>query len=109
MKRYYVYILANASKTLYTGMTNDLERRIFEHKHKIIPGFAKRYNLARLVYFEDTTDVKQAIAREKEIKGWVRKKKIALIESTNPIWDDLSCNWFAERDSSSPKETGSSE
>jgi putative endonuclease len=109
MKRYYVYILANASKTLYTGMTNDLERRIYEHKHKIIPGFAKRYNLTRLVYFEDTTEVKQAIAREKEIKGWVRKKKIALIESTNPGWDDLSCNWFAERDSSSPKETGSSE
>ena len=109
MKRYYVYILANASKTLYTGMTNDLERRIYEHKHKIIPGFAKRYNLTRLVYFEDTTEVKQAIAREKEIKGWVRQKKIALIESTNPGWDDLSCNWFAERDSSSPKETGSSE
>ncbi|PIP73938.1 MAG: endonuclease [Nitrospinae bacterium CG22_combo_CG10-13_8_21_14_all_47_10] len=109
MKRYYVYILANASKTLYTGMTNDLERRIYEHKHKIIPGFAKRYNLTRLVYFEDTTEVKQAIAREKEIKGWVRQKKIALIESTNPGWDDLSCNWFAERDSSSPKEMGSSE
>ncbi len=90
-------------------MTNDLERRVYEHKHKMVPGFAKQYNLSKLVYFEDTTDVKQAIAREKEIKGWLRKKKIALIESTNPKWDDLSLDWFSERDSSLPKKQGSSE
>ncbi len=94
MKRYYVYILTNASKTLYTGMTNDLERRLYEHKHKMIPGFAKRYNLSKLVYFEDANDVKQAIAREKEIKGWLRKKKIALVESANPKWRDLGLDWF---------------
>jgi len=98
IKRYFVYILTNASKPLYTGMTNDLERRLYEHKQKVIPGFAKRYNLSKLVYFEDTADVKQAIAREKQIKSWLRKKKIALIESTNPKWDDLSLDWFAEID-----------
>jgi putative endonuclease len=100
MKRYFVYILTNVSKTIYTGMTNDLERRIYEHKQKMIPGFSKRYNLSKLVYFEDATDVKQAISREKQIKGWLRKKKIALIESMNPKWQDLSLNWFAGRDSS---------
>jgi len=90
-------------------MTNNLERRLYEHKSKMIPGFAKRYNISKLVYFEDTDDVKQAIAREKQIKGWLRKKKIVLIESMNPEWKDLSLNWFQDGDSSSPKEPGSSE
>jgi len=109
MKRYFVYMLTNASKTLYTGMTNDLERRLYEHKQKMIPGFTKRYNLSKLVYFEETSDVKKAIAREKQIKGLLRKKKIELIEANNSKWDDLSLGWFSERDSSSPKESGSSE
>ena len=90
MNQYYVYILSNKSKTLYTGITNNLQRRVFEHKSKKIKGFTSRYNITRLVYYETTIDVKSAIAREKQIKGWVRKKKIALIESMNPEWRDLS-------------------
>ena len=88
---YWVYIITNKPKgVLYTGMTNDLNRRVFEHKQKSVPGFASRYNLARLVYCESTTDVTAAIQREKQIKGWLRSKKIALIESLNPKWHDLS-------------------
>ena len=102
MKHYYVYILTNKSRTLYTGVTNNLERRVQEHKSKMIPGFTKTYNLSQLVYFEDTKDAKLAIAREKLIKGWLRKKKIALIESMNPEWQDLILGWFEERDPSSP-------
>ena len=93
MNQYYVYILSNKSKTLYTGITNNLQRRVFEHKSKKIKGFTSRYNITRLVYYETTIDVKSAIAREKQIKGWVRKKKIALIESMNPEWRDLSEGW----------------
>jgi putative endonuclease len=96
MKQYYVYILTNRKHgVLYTGMTNDLERRAYEHKEKLIPGFASKYSLTKLVYFEETTDVDAAINREKQIKGWLRKKKIALIESRNPNWKDLSEEWFA--------------
>jgi len=94
MKRYFVYILTNKSKTLYTGMTNNLERRVYEHKLKTIPGFTKKYNLSKLVYYEETQDVELAIAREKEIKGWLRKKKIGLVEAMNPEWQDLSAEWF---------------
>jgi putative endonuclease len=90
MKTYFVYILANHSRMLYTGVTSDLERRTAEHKAKVMPGFSKKYNLHRLVYFEETNDIRSAIAREKQIKGWLRKKKIALIESVNPTWKDLS-------------------
>ncbi|MEJ2616306.1 MAG: GIY-YIG nuclease family protein [Ignavibacteriaceae bacterium] len=93
MNQYYVYILSNKSKTLYTGITNNLQRRVFEHKSKKIKGFTSRYNITVLVYYEITNDVKSAIAREKQIKGWVRKKKIALIESMNPEWRDLSEGW----------------
>ena len=92
-RSFYVYILSNRSKTLYTGMTNNLEKRIFEHKNKMVEGFTSRYNLDQLVYFEETNDVQEAIAREKQIKGWIRKKKIALIEGKNPKWADLSKNW----------------
>jgi putative endonuclease len=74
-------------------MTNDLQRRVYEHKNKLIPGFTARYNVTLLVYFEETCDVKSAIAREKQIKGWSRAKKVALIESTNPHWQDLSAEW----------------
>jgi len=96
MKQYYVYIMTNRSGTLYTGMTNDLKRRVYQHKRKLIPGFTTKYNIMRLVYYEETNDVRAAIAREKEIKGWLRKKKIALIESMNPEWKDLAADWFKE-------------
>ena len=88
---YYVYLLTNKHNTvLYTGVTNDLRRRIYEHKNQLIEGFTKRYNINKLVYFEYTTDVKTAIEREKQIKGWTRKKKNDLIETMNPEWKDLS-------------------
>ena len=94
MKEYYVYILANVSGTLYTGVTNDLQRRIYEHKHGLVPGFTSRYNVTRLVYFESTPDVHAALAREKQIKGWLHNKKVALIETLNPTWKDLSAGWY---------------
>jgi len=94
MKQFYVYIMTNKSKTLYTGVTNNLERRVYEHKQKLVPGFTSTYKITRLVYFEMTTDVKAAISREKQIKGWLRSKKIGLVESVNPEWKDLSAEWF---------------
>ena len=75
---------------LYTGITNNLARRVYEHKEKLISGFTSKYNLNKLVFFEETHDVNDAIAREKQIKGWLRTKKIELIESRNPDWNDLS-------------------
>jgi putative endonuclease len=82
--------MTNKSGTLYTGVTNDLERRIYEHKHHLVDGFTKKYRIIKLVYFEETNDIHATISREKQIKGWLRKKKIALIESINPCWQDLS-------------------
>ena len=93
-KEYYVYIMTNRSRTLYTGVTNDLERRVYDHKMKLLPGFTKRYKINRLAYFEEFSEVYAAIEREKQIKGWLRKKKIKLIESMNPDWDDLSDGWY---------------
>jgi putative endonuclease len=90
MKTYSVYIMASSSGVLYIGVTNDLERRVLEHKNKLVPGFSSRYNTQKLVYFEFFGDVRAAIAREKELKGWLRKRKVALIESANPHWNDLS-------------------
>ena len=90
---YYVYILSNTSRTLYTGVTNDLKRRVYEHKNNLRPGFTSRYNINQLVYFEETRDVQAALAREKEIKGWRRKKKTDLISSVNSKWMDLSAGW----------------
>ncbi len=88
---YYVYILTNKNNhVLYTGITSNLEKRIYEHKAKLIDGFTKKYNVDKLVYFDYTSDVKSAIVREKQIKGWLRAKKIALIEAVNPQWRDLS-------------------
>ncbi len=87
--RYFVYILTNKSRILYIGVTNDLARRIYQHKNKLIDGFTKKYNITQLVYFEETSNVLEAIAREKQLKGWRRSKKIALIESSNPDWRDL--------------------
>ena len=94
MKQYYVYIMTNKSRTLYTGVTNDIVRRVYEHKKKLIDGFTKKYNITKLVYYVATDDINSAIMREKQIKGWLRKKKIALIESINPEWKDLSEDWY---------------
>ena len=93
-KEYYVYIMTNRSRTLYTGVTNNLMRRVYEHKNKLIPGFTSKYNIKILVYYETTSSVHVPLAREKQIKGWVRAKKIALVESLNPQWKDLSKEWF---------------
>ena len=92
-KQYYVYIMTNHSGTLYTGVTNDLERRVYEHRHKLVDGFTKKYNITKLVYFVSTGEVSAAIEREKQIKGWLRGKKLDLIKSTNPEWKDLSEEW----------------
>ena len=88
--QFFVYIMASRSKTLYTGVTSDLARRTLEHKLRVHPGFASKYNITRLVYFESTPSILSAITREKQIKGWSRAKKVALVESLNPSWEDLS-------------------
>ena len=88
-KQYYVYILTNKSNTLYTGITNDLYRRLYEHKNKLTPGFTKKYNIDKLIYYEVFDDPESAIQREKEIKGWTRKKKMELIKKVNPNFKEL--------------------
>ena len=91
---YYVYILTNwNNKVLYAGVTNNLERRLYEHRNELADGFTKRYHIHKLVYYDTTTDVTAAIAREKQIKGWTRQKKNSLIETMNPEWRDLSKDW----------------
>ncbi len=91
---YFTYIIANRSHTLYVGVTGDLHRRIFQHKWKEHDGFTERYNCERLVWFETYQDIRKAIAREKQLKGWRREKKIALIKKANPTWEDLSREWY---------------
>ena len=93
MKQFFVYIMTNKSKTLYVGVTNNLQRRVYEHKIKMIRGFTSKYNITKVVYFEVFNDIESAIKREKQIKGWLRKKKIDLIESMNAEWNDLSEEW----------------
>jgi putative endonuclease len=93
-KTFHVYLLASRTRVLYVGVTSDLTRRIWQHKQKAIPGFTARYNIDRLVHAEETGDALAAIAREKQIKGWLRAKKVALIEAENPDWRDLSDDWF---------------
>jgi putative endonuclease len=90
---YYVYLLASRSRVLYTGVTNNLERRVHEHKHGELDGFTKTYRVWRLVFFERYDNPRAAIAREKQIKRWRRDKKIMLIELANPTWEDLSAGW----------------
>ena len=90
---YAVYVMTNPSRTLYIGMTNDLTRRTYEHLHHVSDGFTARYNVVHLAYYEQTDDVSSAIPREKQLKGWRRLRKIALIESVNPEWRDLSRDW----------------
>ena len=93
-RRFYsTYIISNTSMTLYIGVTNNLGRRVRQHKSGTGSGFTSRYHFDRLVYFEQTTDVRDAIAREKQLKGWTRKRKIELIKSMNPRWSDLSAEW----------------
>lgn len=86
--------MTNKSKTLYTGVTNNLERRVYEHKNKMVKGFTEKYNINKLVYYAETDDINAAIEMEKRIKGWLRSKKIKLIESVNPFWKDLSSDWY---------------
>lgn len=93
-KRYYVYILGSISGTLYVGMTNNLHRRVWQHKQHEIEGFTKDYPVDRLLYWFSFDDVRNAIDREKQLKGWRREKKVALIESINPRWEDLSRGWY---------------
>ena len=95
MNNYYVYILSNKSnKVLYIGVTNDLQRRVYEHKNKLIEGFTSKYNVDKLLHYESTTDIKSAIEREKQLKSWSRAKKEELINKSNPQRKDLSVGWF---------------
>ena len=94
MNSYYVYILTNwKGNVMYIGVTNDLERRLYEHKHELVEGFTKQYHVHKLVYYEETSDVRAAIEREKQLKNWARAKKDALVETMNPMWKDLSDEW----------------
>jgi putative endonuclease len=96
-KQYFIYMVTNFRQTaLYTGITNSLQRRIWQHKHGTFAGFTKRYKCDRLVYFEEYTEVDQAIAREKQLKGWTRAKKNELIASVNPEWNDLAADWYRD-------------
>src|SRR5690242_16897702 len=100
MQEYFVYILCSFRGTIYTGVTSDLEQRLYEHRNGIRSGFASKYRANRLVYFEATSDVHAAIAREKQIKGWTRAKKAALVSAANPSWRDLAGDWNRQDSSS---------
>lgn len=93
-RQYYVYIMTNRSGTPYTGVTNNIKQRVYQHKNKLIEGFTKKYNINKLIYVETFYDINSAISREKTIKGWLRKKKIELINASNPDWRDLSEGWY---------------
>jgi putative endonuclease len=95
MNEGFVYIMSNQSRTLYTGVTSDLEQRIWQHKNKVFKGFTEKYNLTKLVWFQAFDDISTAIEYEKKVKAWRREKRVALIEEKNPRWDDLAENWFA--------------
>ena len=92
-RQYFVYIMASASGTIYTGVTNDLYKRVYQHKNNLIKGFTSKYKCHKLVYFEETSSIESAILREKQIKGLSRNKKESLINSKNPHWTDLSNEW----------------
>lgn len=94
MKNYYVYIMSSKTGTLYIGITNDIKKRVYQHKNHLIPGFTNKYNIDRLLYVERVSDPISAISREKQIKKWRREKKVALIDSMNPDWKDLSDGWY---------------
>src|SRR5262249_35898706 len=105
---YYVYILSSSSRNLYTGVTNDIARRMSEHRDGLVHGFTKKYRIHRLVHLEPYEHPSAAIAREKQIKGWLRAKKIALIESENSAWDDLAAAWFTTAQSKQTTSAGPS-
>ena len=86
--------MTNQKRTLYVGVTNDLIRRVYEHKNKLVNGFTKKYNLTWLAYYDATGEVTSAIVREKQLKGWLRSRKIALVESMNPNWADFAAGWY---------------
>jgi putative endonuclease len=98
----FVYILASKSRVLYVGVTADLLRRMWEHRTGALPGFTRRYGVDRLVYYETADNPAGAIRREKQIKGWARVKKVAMIESMNPEWNDLAERWFVDVSSDDP-------
>lgn len=93
MRSAYVYIMTNAGRTLYIGVTTNLEGRVFEHQNECFPGFTQRHPLHQLVYVEDYSDIRDAIAHERQLKGWRRSKKLELISTQNPEWRDLSAEW----------------
>jgi len=92
-RRYFVYILSSVTNRLYIGITNDLERRVVQHKRRELEGFTSRYGIDQLVYYEETDDVYAAISREKQLKGWMRIRKIQLVQDMNPDWHDLAADW----------------
>lgn len=95
-KQYFVYMMTNRWRNvLYTGLTNSLEKRVWQHKAKTVPGFTKKYNCDKLVYFEDYSEIDQAIAHKKQIKAWSRVKKEGLVAKINPAWKDLAADWFS--------------
>ena len=98
----YVYILASRSRVLYVGVTNDLVRRVWEHRSGTVAGFTRRYGVHKLVYFEAAASPEIAILREKRIKGWARVRKVGMIESMNPLWKDLASDWFVDVSLSDP-------
>ena len=100
-RTYYTYIMTNKSGTLYIGVTNDIERRVWEHRFGDGQGFTKRYKVDRLLYYEDYGDVTEAIDREKQLKGWRRSRKVALVTEGNPHWEDLASDWLLEGPDSS--------
>jgi putative endonuclease len=97
-KRFFVYILASRSRVLYTGVTRDLIRRVYQHRSGEIPGFTRKYHVTRLVYFEETSSARSAFSRERQIKGWSHEKKLRLVESINLGWQDLAQDWFEKAD-----------
>ena len=94
--QYYVYILTNSTRRLYVGVTSDIHRRVYEHKNKLIDGHTSKYNITWLAYYEETSEIRAALEREKQIKKWRREKKVTLIESMNPRWIDLAQDWYEE-------------
>lgn len=102
MKQFFVYFMTNwTHQVLYVGMTNNLERRVYEHKNKLVKGFTKKYELMKLIYFEEFDSAINAIAREKQIKNWARHKKDFLVKKTNPDWRDLADDWYVADPSAS--------
>jgi putative endonuclease len=94
MKTFHVYVMGSKTGTLYVGVTSDIKKRVYEHKNHLIPAFTDKYNIDRLLYFEKIRDASSAINREKQIKAWKREKNVALIDSINSAWNDLSEDWY---------------